>query len=183
MSNSTSILQPRFSRLTVAIHWLTVLLFIGVYVSMEFRDIFERGTPGRDLMKTSHYWFGISILLLLAIRLFARFSQPTPAINPPQPHWQHQLAKVVHLAIYLLMLVMPLLGLFLLSADAVPLRLFGVELPALMAANATTAEWLEDIHEIGATIGYYLIGIHAVAALFHHYLLKDNTLVRMSFKK
>lgn len=183
MSHSTLLPQPRFSRLTVAIHWLTVLLFIGVYVSMEFRDIFERGTPGRDLMKTSHYWFGICILLLLAVRLFARFSQPTPVIVPPQPHWQHLLAKVVHLAIYLLMLGMPLLGLFLLSADAVPLRLFGTELPTLIAANAATAEWLEDIHEIGATIGYYLIGIHAVAALFHHYLLKDNTLVRMSFKK
>jgi len=183
MSNTTLIPSPRFSRLTVTIHWLTVLLFICVYVSMEFRDIFERGTPGRALMKTSHYWFGICILLLLLVRLVARFSQPTPGITPPQPHWQHQLSKLVHLAIYLLMLVMPLLGLFLLSADVVPLWLFGVELPALMAANAATAEWLEDLHEIGATVGYYLIGVHAVAALFHHYLLKDNTLVRMSFKK
>lgn len=183
MSNTTAIPSTRFSRLTVAIHWLTVLLFICVYISMEFRDIFERGTPGRDLMKTSHYWFGICILLLLTVRLVARFSQPTPAITPPQPHWQHLLAKLVHLAIYALMLVMPLLGLFLLSADAVPLRLFGAELPALMAANDTTAEWLEDVHEIGATIGYYLIGMHAFAALFHHYLLKNNTLVRMSFKK
>ena len=183
MPNAISISSPRFSRLTISIHWLTVLLFICVYVSMEFRDIFERGTPGRDLMKTSHYWFGICILLLLVVRLVARFSQPTPAINPPQPHWQHQLAKLVHLAIYVLMLVMPILGLFLLSADAVPLRLFGAELPALIAADAATAEWLEDLHEIGATIGYYLIGFHALAALFHHYWLKDNTLVRMSFKK
>ena len=63
------------------------------------------------------------------------------------------------------------------------MRLFGTELPTLIPANAATAEWLEDIHEIGATIGYYLLGIHAAAALFHHYLLKDNTLVRMSFKK
>ena len=91
------------------IHWLTVLLFMCVYVSMEFRDIFERGTPGRDLMKTSHYWFGISILLLLALRLYARFSQATPPIEPQSPHWQQMLAKVVHLAIYGLMLVMPVM--------------------------------------------------------------------------
>ncbi|RVU37345.1 cytochrome b [Rheinheimera riviphila] len=183
MSASNLPSPHRFNRLTVTIHWLTVLLFICVYVSMEFRDIFERGTPGRDLMKTSHYWFGICILLLLAIRLFARFKQPTPVINPPQPHWQQLLAKGVHLAIYTLMLVMPVLGLLLLSADAVPLRFFGTELPALIATDAATAEWLEDLHEIGATVGYYLIGIHALAALFHHYWLKDNTLVRMSFKK
>jgi cytochrome b561 len=173
----------RFSRLTVILHWLTVLLFICVYVSMEFRDIFERGTLGRDLMKTSHYWFGISILLLLVVRLYARFSQPTPDIVPPQPHWQHVTAKVVHLAIYILMLAMPVLGLLLLSADAVPLRFFGMELPTLIAPDAATAEWLEDLHELGATVGYYLIGVHAVAALFHHYVMKDNTLQRMSLKK
>ena len=175
--------QSSYSKLTVTIHWLTVLLFLSVYVSMEFRDIFERGTAGRDLMKTSHYWFGIAIFLLLVVRLYARFSQPTPPIQPPQPVWQHQLAKVVHLAIYALMLIMPVLGLLLLSADAVPLRFFGYELPALIAANAATANWLEELHEIGATAGYYLIGLHALAALFHHYVSKDNTLRRMSFKK
>ena len=173
----------RYNRLTVAIHWLTVLLFICVYVSMEFRDIFERGTLGRDLMKTSHYWFGISILLLLAVRLYARFSQPTPDIVPPQPHWQHVTAKLVHLAIYVFMLAMPVLGLLLLSADAVSLRFFSIELPALIAPDAAIAEWLEEIHELGATVGYYLIGAHAVAALFHHYVMKDNTLHRMSLKK
>jgi superoxide oxidase len=175
--------EQRYSKLTVAIHWLTVLLFIAVYVSMEFRDIFERGTPGRDLMKTSHYWIGLTILLLLLVRLIARFSQPTPAIVPPQPHWQHMLAKAVHLGLYGLMFIMPVLGLFILSADEIPLRFFGIELPALIAPDGALAKWLEDIHEIGATIGYGLIGVHAVAALFHHYLLKDNTLVRMSFKK
>ncbi len=175
--------NARYSKLTVAIHWLTVLLFIAVYVSMEFRDIFERGTPGRELMKTSHYWFGLTIFLLLLVRLVARFSQPTPAIVPPQPHWQHILAKVVHFAIYGLMFIMPMLGLFILSAEDKTLSFFGAELPALIAPDAALAKWLEDLHEIGATIGYWLIGIHAVAALFHHYLLKDNTLVRMSFKK
>lgn len=172
----------RFSQLTVLLHWLIVLLFIGVYCSMEFRDIFERGTEGRELMKTAHYWFGLSILLLLLPRVLARFSQHTPPITPPQPHWQHKLAIAVHLAFYVLMLAMPLLGWFLMSAEGKEISYFGLQLPALMGPDDVWAERLEELHEIGSKAGYALILVHVGAALFHHYLLKDNTIKRMMLK-
>jgi superoxide oxidase len=38
---------------------------------------------------------------------------------------------------------------------------------------------VQELHETGGTVGYFLLGLHAAAALFHHYVLKDNTLVRM----
>lgn len=43
----------------------------------------------------------------------------------------------------------------------------------------TVAEWAEEIHEAGGTVGYVLVGLHAAAALFHHYVMRDNTLRRM----
>ena len=89
------------------------------------------------------------------------------------------LAKLVHLALYALMIVMPLLGWALLSAAGKPIPFFGLELPAMIAENKETGKWLKEIHQTIGTVGYYLIGIHAVAALFHHYVVKDNTLVRM----
>ncbi|WP_306520841.1 cytochrome b [Rheinheimera sp.] len=179
---SSEIRNLRFSQLTVLLHWVTVLLFIAVYCSMEFRDIFERGTTGRELMKTTHYWFGLSILLLLLPRLLARFRQHTPAIEPPQPHWQHKLAIWVHLALYVLMLLMPLIGWLLLSAEGKELSYLGLQLPALMAPNEVWAERFEELHELGAKAGYALIAVHALAALFHHYVLKDNTVKRMMLK-
>lgn len=174
--------NTKFSKLTILLHWVTVLLFIGVYCSMEFRDIFARGTEGRELMKTAHYWFGLSILLLLLPRLLARFSQHTPPIIPPQPHWQHKLAVAVHLALYALMLLMPLLGWLLMSAEGKELSYFGLQLPALIGPDEVWAERLEELHEIGAKAGYALILLHVVAALFHHHLLKDNTIKRMILK-
>lgn len=174
--------NTKFSKLTILLHWAIVLLFIGVYCSMEFRDIFERGTAGRELMKTAHYWFGLSILLLLLPRLLARFSQHTPPIIPSQPHWQHKLAIAVHLALYGLMLLMPLLGWLLMSAEGKELSYFGLQLPALMGPDEVWAERLEELHEIGSKAGYGLILLHVVAALFHHYLLKDNTVKRMMLK-
>lgn len=178
----TELENSRYSRLTVLLHWLIVLLFVTVYCTMEFRGIFARGSDGRELMKMAHYWFGLTILWLLLPRLWARFSQHTPVIIPEQPQWQHKLAIWVHLALYALMLLMPLLGWLLLSAEGKELNYFGLQFPALMAADEIWAERLEELHEIGAKAGYLLIFIHAAAALLHHYVLKDNTVKRMMLK-
>jgi len=174
--------QPRYNKATIAIHWLTLLLMIAVYCTMEFRGEFERGSEPRELMKTAHYMLGLSIFLLTFIRLALRFSQPYPAIEPPSAVWQHKLAALTHLTIYAFMIAMPLLGWLILSAEGKVIPFFGLELPALIAPNEGSAELFEEIHELVATFGYALIGLHAVAAIFHHYIVKDNTLKRMSLK-
>ncbi|MCB1578130.1 MAG: cytochrome B, partial [Xanthomonadales bacterium] len=60
-----------------------------------------------------------------------RLSGPTPRIVPEVPVWQHRLAAAMHLALYLFLIVMPLLGWLALSADGKPVPFFGLELPAL----------------------------------------------------
>ena len=49
----------------------------------------------------------------------------------------------------------------------------------LTAKDPDFAKQIKSWHELGGTIGYWLIGLHAVAGLGHHYLIKDNTLLRM----
>ena len=95
------------------------------------------------------------------------------------PLWQQRLASAVHVALYVLMVAMPILGWLILSASGEPIPFFGIQLPALLTANEDLADQLEDVHEVIGTIGYFLIGAHALAALFHHYITRDNTLVRM----
>jgi superoxide oxidase len=103
----------------------------------------------------------------------------TPLIAPSPPRWQKFLAGTVEAAIYVFMIVMPLLGWLILSGEMQPVRFFGVELPALIGGNDALAKQLEEFHETMGTIGYFLIGLHAAAALAHHYLFRDNTLIRM----
>jgi len=97
----------------------------------------------------------------------------------PALAWQRRLAGWVHLALYLLMIAMPLLGWLALSAAGKPIPFFGLQLPALIGESKGIARLLKDIHETIGTIGYWLIGAHAGAALIHHYVMGDNTLVRM----
>ncbi|WP_206683200.1 cytochrome b [Neptunicella marina] len=168
-----------YTKPLIIIHWLTLLLFIAVYCSIEFRGLFERGTDARTWMVKSHFIFGCIIWLLVWIRLFVRRAQTAPAIIPAIPDWQHKLAGLFHLSLYGLMLAMPVLGYSIVSLEGKQVDLLLFDLPNVLSANTELAHDLEEIHELIGKLGYALIGVHAVAALFHHYMQRDNTLSRM----
>ena len=77
------------------------------------------------------------------------------------------------------MILMPIAGWIVLSAEGDPIPYFGLELPPIVGPDPALAERVEELHELVGTIGFYLIGLHAAAALFHHYVLRDGTLARM----
>jgi cytochrome b561 len=169
----------RYSRLSISLHWLMLLLIAATYACIELREFYPRGSDPREALKSWHFMLGLSILLLVLVRIAARFVAPAPPIIPAPSVWQQRVAKLVHLALYLLMIGMPIAGWLILSAEGKPIPFFGLELPALINPDKTLAEWIEEIHETAGTVGYYLIGLHALAALFHHYVVRDNTLARM----
>lgn len=155
------------------------LLIVVSYASIELREFFPKESPPREAMKSLHFMIGLTILGLVAIRIAARFASSTPPILPPPPRWQEIAARIVHLALLLFMLAMPILGWLILSAEGDPIPFWGLELPPLTAADKPFAEEVEEIHETIGNVGYFLIGAHAAAALFHHYVVRDNTLTRM----
>jgi cytochrome b561 len=169
----------RYGSLSIWLHWAMLLLIVAVYAAIELRGGFPKGSDAREMMKTWHYMLGLSVFVLVWIRLVAHMTSPAPAIEPEPPRWQALLGTAMHGALYALMIGMPLAGWVLLSAKGEPIPFFGLHLPALIAANETLADTVKEIHEAGGTIGYFLIGLHAAAALFHHYVTRDNTLLRM----
>ena len=168
-----------YGSLSIGIHWLMVLLFVAVYGTMELHDLFEKGSDTREAMKTWHFMLGMLVFVLVWLRLAARLSGPAPAIQPELPSLQQLSSKLLHLALYALMIGMPLIGWLILSAAGKPIPFFGLELPALIGENKDLAEQFEELHEVIGTTGYFLIGLHTVAALYHHYIVRDNTLTRM----
>lgn len=170
----------RYSGLSIGMHWLMLLLLIGVYAMINLHDIAPKGSALRADLKTWHYMLGVCVFLLVAFRLVIRLlSGPPPRIQPDLRHWQAAFAKAMHIALYVFMIAMPLLGWLAVSAKGNAVPFFGLELPQLLGANKSLAHSLKDIHETIGTIGYYLIGLHAAAALFHHYVMRDTTLARM----
>jgi cytochrome b561 len=168
--------------LPVAMHWLMLLLLIAVYATMELKSIFARGSTGRASMAFWHYSLGLTVFALVWLRLLARFVGDTPSIQPALPAWQTLAAKGAHIALYVLMIGLPVFGWLTLSAKGTAIPFFGAELPALIGTDKELAKWLKEIHETSATVGYYVIGLHALAGLYHHYIRRDNTMRLMWFR-
>lgn len=171
--------KNHYGSLSIGLHWLMVLLIVAVYACMELRGNFPNGSEMREGLKTWHFMLGLSVLVLVAIRAVVALTGTVPGIEPEPPKWQNGFAKLTHLALYALMIGLPLLGWLALSAEGKPIPFFGLQLPALIGEGKSAAEWTKEIHEAGGTVGYFLIGLHAVAALYHHYFVRDNTLQRM----
>ncbi len=171
--------EIRYGSLSIGIHWLMLLLFIAVYAAIDLRELYPKGSDPREALKTWHFMLGMLVFVLVWPRIAARLSGPTPAIRPEPPSWQQMSSKLLHLALYVLMIAMPLTGWLLLSASGKSIPFFGLQLPALIDENKDPARTIKELHEMIGTAGYYLIGLHVTAALYHHYLVRDNTLIRM----
>lgn len=172
--------QAQYGALSIAFHWGMAMLLLTVYLSMEFSGSFPRGSDARSILRTAHYILGMTVLPLAWLRLAINRWYKKPLLVPAPPVWQERIAVAVQIALYALMIGLPVLGWLLLSAKGETVSLFGLlQLPALIAKDAQAADVIKEIHESGATLGYLLVGLHAAAALFHHYIQRDDTLRRM----
>jgi cytochrome b561 len=171
--------MQRYGSLSIGLHWLTLLVLIGVFGCIELRELFPKGSYPREALKAWHFMLGLTVLLLVLVRLGVRLTGPTPAIRPEPPRWQQTAAGLMHWLLYGMLILLPLAGWLALSAAGKPIPFFGLELPPLVGPDKALAGAIKSLHKTAGTAAYYLLGLHAAAALFHHYIKRDNSLVRM----
>ncbi|MEO1720785.1 MAG: cytochrome b [Pseudomonadota bacterium] len=172
-----------------AIHWVAgaVILFqLGMgYYMVNFLGDFERF----DQVQIHKSW-GFVAFMLVALRIIWRALNPTPA-EPPMPDWQRMASRGSHIALYVLMVVLPLTGWLMSSAsplndeDAYPFQIknmvFGLfEMPdPYPVGDRDLAETFQVIHEFAAWGIAVLLVLHVAAALKHQYVDRDGLLSRM----
>ena len=125
---------------------------------------------------------GLLVLVLTLTRLvwIARRPQaPRFALAP----WLDRTAKVVHAALWSLLLVLPLTALLALGSEGHPLTLLGgLRIDRLPLIEASGVGKLADWGEVHGVLGdalMWLAGVHALAALYHQFVLKDGVLRAM----
>lgn len=173
----------RFSKSQITLHWLTLLLLLLAYLSIEFRGVFVKNSPAYLLMREIHYNCGVLVWVLMLVRLVLRHRLPDPAIIPTPPRWQHLAAQLMYLALYLWFIALPVIGVLMMAYGDKSWSFLGFPIAPWVTPNPETKTQLKEWHETLANMGYALIALHAAAALYHHYIIKDNALLLMMPKK
>ncbi|HBE9081949.1 MULTISPECIES: cytochrome b561 [Serratia] len=172
-------MKKKFSPSQILFHWVVFILIVLAYATMELKGIAPKGSSAREWIKTLHYTFGLSVMLLMLLRIILKVMHKDPEITPTPPHWQIALSKAVHGILYLMFISLPLLGVLSLYYGKVEWSFFSYAMPVSNDQSSDMQHTLKDIHEFIANTGYFIIGLHAFAAIFHHYIMRDNTLIRM----
>ena len=161
------------------LHWTVVALLIAQFILAWSMPHIGRNTPVTTLISL-HFTFGVIILAVAVVRLAWRATHGEPLPEAGLPSWQIRAAHVVQGLLYLLLFVIPILGWLNASYRGMPIVMFGVELPKLLAKGAPGWGWTGDVHGILAQwVMLPLIGLHVAAALYHHFIRRDGVLHRM----
>ncbi|SEI23058.1 cytochrome b [Pseudomonas asplenii] len=167
-----------FVPLARLLHWLMALMILamlfigaGMVASVSARH---------EWLINLHKPLGIAILALAIVRLGVRFSTRQPALPADLPGWQVLAAKLSHVLLYALMLILPLLGWAMISAAGDPVMLgSSIRLPALLSADAATFAFLRKAHGYLAYLLFLTVLMHLAAALFHGLIRRDGVLESM----
>lgn len=169
----------RYDRSAQLLHWLTVALLIAQFaIAWTMPDI-HRGTQPAGLIAW-HLSVGTAILAVVAVRAIWRLNHTEPP--PPStiaPALQ-VISRLTHVALYSLLVALPLLGWANASSRGWPVKLFGViSLPPLSSTGSSLGHSLGDIHQTVALVLLAIVGLHVGGALYHALVVRDRTVQRM----
>jgi cytochrome b561 len=163
-----------------SLHWLVLGLLIAQFTFGWTMPHIGRIVPSSVLIDC-HIWFGVTILLVAAIRLAWRLIHGEPKPESGIPPWQTTTARITHWLIYCLLFAVPILGWLNASWRGIPVTFFGVfELPKLLGTRVPGWAWTGDIHSLLSDyVLLALVGLHVAAAFYHYFVRRDGVLQRM----
>jgi cytochrome b561 len=168
-------------RKLVILHWLTVLCVCLAAALILIRDEVD-GRALRQWLLEGHRHFGLFVLILFFVRVVIRL-RLGKLPSEIKSRFIRAAAASTHIALYALLLALPLLGWSTSNAQDKPVHLFGLTLPALVKADDDLADQLQAWHIDAAWILLGIVLLHIGAALWHHFVLRDGTLRAMSLKR
>jgi cytochrome b561 len=163
----------RFALIQRLLHWLMAacifaMFFIGV-------GMVSTVAPTYPPLILTHKTLGVTLLVLVVIRLAVRLHYGAPPLPADLPPAMKLGARLSHLLLYGFMIVMPLLGLGMLWAAAYPVDLYGgIQIPALLPQSDRVHTLLWNAHFYLGFAFFALVLLHLAAGLFHALIRRDG---------
>lgn len=169
----------RYNNTAMALHWLVALLIFAAFpLGVYMHDL--PLSPTKLQYYSYHKWIGITILLLVITRVVWRFTHTPPPLPASTPRWEVVVSHITHLALYGLLIAIPLSGWLMSSAKGFQTVWFGVlPLPDLVEKNKELGELLATVHQGLNVFLFLLVGMHIAAVIKHKFIDRDQILERM----
>lgn len=172
-----------YGLVTVLLHWAIAILFL-VQLPLGY---LTQATENRPVLQFELYqWHksvGFLILALAVPRLIWALVNPRPEEPKSLTGSERAAARVAHIVLYALTVLVPLAGWAVVSSSPlrIPTYAFNMvvvpDLP-LTVSDSREAVW-SSIHAFLAYTSGFIAAAHILAALRHHFRFKDAVLVRM----
>lgn len=158
-------------------HWIVVALLAVQYpIGWLMADV-HGGPPGAAMML--HVSFGVSILVVMAIRLGWRMTHRVVP-EPSLPAWQRRTSELVHGLLYVLVLATTVTGWLFASLRGWTVSYFNLfPLPMIAAKDAVAIRQVDGWHQLAEWALLVVICIHVAAALMHLFFYRDRIMQRM----
>lgn len=162
-----------------ALHWATAVLVLVAFTYGLGGSEERVYSAARDAQRRLHETLGLLVLTLVLVRLAWRAFDVRP--DPPAvPRWMGVTARAVHVALYALLLAVPLTAITgaWLEGHAVTL-LGGIDIAPWVASSHGIGTTFASVHTWLGDAILWVAGVHAVAGLYHHFILRDGVLASM----
>jgi cytochrome b561 len=184
---------PTYTPTARGLHWLIAFLVfiqlpLGLYMSYrgnEMITVNEKGETVKGIfdaltgvLYSSHKLIGLTIFLLIVLRLLYRLTQGAPRPDPSVPAALTGVSHLVHWSLYLLLIAVPIGGYLAISYGRY-LEVFGIPLPAITEKNMDMSKEIFEWHETGAFLILAFVTLHILAAIYHKFIRKDRVVERM----
>ena len=168
-----------YSATAQLLHWITVLLVVGAYIASVGGPETRVYSSVNDSSRGLHELFGLTVFALTLLRMCWRAMYPPPR-GPDMPAWMELGARLGHLTIYALLVLVPLTAILGAWLEGHPLTVLAVgNIQPWITQSRQLGLLLANLHGWLGTFLIWLAGFHAAAALYHHFWRRDTVLLSM----
>ena len=170
----TTTRPQNYDTVSRALHWLTVLGFIGILTTIAIWTIYD-GEEWVGALFGVHKSIGFITLLVIIVRIVWALLNASK-----RPAADSFAVKAGHLALYVLMLAVPVIGMIRqYGSGRGPLKVFGVQ---VMQGSPEKIEWMANLGNMAhGKLGWLLFALVAghIAMVVVHRIQGHDVLYRM----
>lgn len=170
----------RYDRVAIALHWLVAIgVFVMIGLGWYMTEI-PKGAPTRTFYFNLHKSIGLTVGIIVLIRVVWRWNHAPPPLPANTPSWVLNASRLSHGLLYALLVLMPIAGFVASNFTKYGVTYFGLfKIGPYFPENRALWELFQGIHHAASEVLVIVIVIHILAAWKHLLIDKDGVFHRM----